>query len=125
MRTQTLEPGIGPTTTRANAWQEIQFDKLALTAFNKFDGSQVAEDLTKHPDLWDAVFVPERQVNKDLSRLLREIAGGDAVADTVYILTDTQRLPTLLIFAHTWGYDEALYTTSEESRSVSLQLWWD
>lgn len=89
-----------------------------------------------HHDLWDATLMDRRSAffgEIDLVRLRDRPDGGWNV-DTLYILTDPQRLEPLLALASTWSADDPGALEGEKldillgARTLdacALRLWWD
>jgi hypothetical protein len=115
-----------------NKAQETQFERMKLASFNSFDGVFVDASLRENKHLWKA-FVFGRWQYFDLIEL-RDLADGYLNADTLYILTDKEKLADLLILIGQWSADEVSYETEDKDfrlgggfakDTVLVRVWWD
>ncbi len=125
-----------------NRPQELQLQRLQLSAFNNMDGSIVAHDLVENQRLWDS-FVFGR-FEFDLLIELRDLPQGIINADTVYLLTTKDRLAGLLGLIERWKANEVGWQTADQQegafpdktifdllgaflgpKDVLVRVWWD
>jgi hypothetical protein len=128
--------------------QALYFDLIRTIRYNLLNGSQVVEDLLQWRDLWHSV-IADRQPYPRLGpprhdqygvypplSLLRTTRFDDWPADTVYIWTDSERLPRLrrLIEEHWQGCDiseveqgdvEVSFGGMAGASDRVLEVWWD
>src|SRR6266536_3332509 len=102
-----------------NRPQQLQLERVRITAFNAFQGERVARDLETNEALWDG-FVFGRFRLLELIEL-RDLPSGYLNADTLYLSTTRERLQDLLRLAETWAgevswhaNDYAGFATREE-----------
>jgi hypothetical protein len=123
-----------------NMAQKIQHARLRMGSFNALDGERVARELEEHEELWDS-FVFGRFGPGDLIEL-RDLPGGHINADTLYILTTTDRVPALERLYEHWVADTVHVSRGQrgsrgprdmsarmgaqlaENQAV-IELWWD
>ena len=117
---------------KINKVQELQFELMKIASFNEFDGHKVVEDLKRNKHLWDGVIMDRFDLIK-----LRDIKYNCWNVDTLYILTDNERVNDLKSLARDWNADSIDlisgmqaqdlmgYYDKEDKDPVILKVWWD
>jgi hypothetical protein len=94
-----------------NPAQEVQIQRLRMGSFNLLDGNKVADDLLANQTLWDS-FVFGRFEYQPLIEL-RDLRHGYINADTVFLMTQRDRLKDLLGLIEQWKADEVGWQSEE------------
>ncbi len=128
--------------------QALYFELIKTIRYNELDGARVVDDLLRWRELWDSVIAdrqpmprleptapPQYNVYPPLS-LLRTTRYDDWPADTLYIWTDEERLPSLRrLIEEQWRGCEIDLVDQEDVKFMFhgfyrpedrvLELWWD
>ena len=125
---------------KINKVQELQFELIKIATFNEFDGHKVVEDLKRNKHLWDGVIMDRFDPIKlgDINLIkLRDIKYNCWNVDTLYILTDNERVNELESLVGEWNADSIDvisgmqaqdlmgYYDKEDKDTVILKVWWD
>ena len=118
---------------KINKVQELQFELIKIATFNEFDGHKVVEDLKRNKHLWDGVIMDRFDLIK-----LRDIKYNYWNVDTLYILTDNERVNELESLVGEWNADSidvisgmqaqdlmGYYDEKDIKDTVILRVWWD
>jgi hypothetical protein len=116
-----------------SAIQAIQFELMAKSSFNYFDGRRVVRDLRNHRRLWCGVVME----TGDGSLLnLRDIGDNIWNVDTVYILSSGADDVVLARLAQHWSADARTWVSGSAAEKLLgeagpefhrriLEVWWD
>ena len=132
---------------KVNAVQELVFQIMEASSFNRFHGAEVAQSLRDClNNVWQAVwFCGEDAAGHGL--ILRDLEYGRVNAGTLYILAQRDNFGLLMALIKTWGADEVSWgarSDGEEGgnvswgendkaiasrcvgpRNVLVRVWWD
>lgn len=90
---------------------EVFLGLIERHSFNSMNGKQVAADLRAERRLWDAVIF----YRTDVGITIRDMPDGSYNADTVSILTDTDRWELLYPFLKQWSADSITVLLPEQA----------